>query len=54
LSETGKRVILEVRGEVLSAPAEKGDVRNITHSPAVADRDRRLPDNARGADLVLR
>ncbi|MFD2780214.1 hypothetical protein ACFS32_02730 [Novosphingobium pokkalii] len=39
LSETGKRVILEARGEVLSAPAEKGDVRNITHSPAVADRD---------------
>lgn len=39
LSETGKRVILEARGEVLSAPAEKGDVRNITHSPGVADRD---------------
>ncbi|WP_028657756.1 S41 family peptidase [Novosphingobium sp. B-7] len=39
LSETGKRVIMEVRGEVLSAPAEKGDVRNITRSPGVADRD---------------
>ncbi|WP_179505714.1 MULTISPECIES: S41 family peptidase [unclassified Sphingomonas] len=39
LSGTGKRVILEARGDVLSAPAEKGDVRNITHSPGVADRD---------------
>jgi tricorn protease len=39
ISPTGKRVLLEVRGEILSVPAEKGDVRNLTMSPGVADRD---------------
>ncbi len=39
LSPTGKRVLLEARGEVLSVPAEKGDARNLTRSPGVADRD---------------
>jgi tricorn protease len=39
LSPTGKRALFEVRGEILSVPAEKGDVRNLTHSPGVADRD---------------
>jgi tricorn protease len=38
LTPSGKRVILEARGEVLSAPVEKGDVRNLTQSPGVADR----------------
>ncbi|MBB6252403.1 S41 family peptidase [Nitrospirillum iridis] len=39
LSPTGKRVLVETRGEILSVPAEKGDVRNLTQSPGVADRD---------------
>lgn len=39
ISPSGKRVLLEVRGEVLSVPAEKGDARNLTRSPGVADRD---------------
>lgn len=39
LSPTGKRVLIEAHGEILSAPAEKGDVRNLTQSPGVADRD---------------
>jgi tricorn protease len=39
LSPSGKRVLLEARGEVLSVPAEKGDARNLTRSPGVADRD---------------
>ena len=39
ISPSGKRVLLETRGEVLSAPVEKGDVRNLTRSPGVADRD---------------
>ncbi len=39
ISASGKRVLLEARGEVLSVPAEKGDVRNLTQSPGVADRD---------------
>ena len=28
-----------MHGEILSVPAEKGDVRNLTKSPGVADRD---------------
>ncbi len=39
ISPSGKRVLLEARGEILSVPAEKGDVRNLTQSPGVADRD---------------
>ncbi len=39
LSPSGKRVLFEARGEILAAPAEKGDVRNLTRTPAVADRD---------------
>jgi tricorn protease len=39
LSPTGARVVLEARGEILTVPAEKGDVRNLTNSPGVADRD---------------
>jgi tricorn protease len=39
LSPTGKRVLLETRGEILAVPAEKGDVRNLTNSPGAADRD---------------
>ncbi len=39
VSPTGKRVLFEARGEILSVPAEKGDVRNLTRTPAVADRD---------------
>lgn len=38
LTPSGKRVVLEARGEVLSAPVEKGDVRNLTQSPGIADR----------------
>jgi tricorn protease len=39
LSPTGKRVLMEARGEILAVPAEKGDVRNLTRTPAAADRD---------------
>jgi tricorn protease len=39
LSPTGKRAVFEVHGEIVSVPAEKGDVRNLTRSPGVADRD---------------
>jgi tricorn protease len=38
LSPTGKRVLAEARGEIFTAPAEKGDVRNITSSSASAER----------------
>ncbi len=39
LSPTGKRVLFEARGEILAVPAEKGDTRNLTQSPGVADRN---------------
>ncbi len=39
LTPSGKRVILEAHGDIFSAPAEKGEIRNLTQSPGVADRD---------------
>jgi tricorn protease len=39
LSPTGMRAAFEARGEILTVPAEKGDVRNLTNSPGVAERD---------------
>ena len=39
LSPNGKRVAFEARGEILTVPAEKGDIRNLTRSPAVAERE---------------
>ena len=33
LSPTGKRVLISARGEVFSAPAEKGPIRNLTRTP---------------------
>ncbi|MEP6635891.1 MAG: PDZ domain-containing protein [Acidobacteriota bacterium] len=39
LSPTGKRVVVEARGEVFTIPAEKGDVRNMTNSSRSAERD---------------
>ncbi len=38
LSATGKRAIMEARGEIFTVPVENGDVRNITKSSGVADR----------------
>ncbi len=39
ISPTGKRVLVEARGEIFTIPAEKGDVRNLTHSAGSAERD---------------
>jgi tricorn protease len=39
ISPTGQRAVFEAHGEILTVPAEKGDIRNLTRSPAVADRD---------------
>ena len=39
LSPTGQRIAVEARGEVFTVPARKGDVRNLTHSSASAERD---------------
>jgi tricorn protease len=37
ISPTGKRVIMEARGEIFTIPAENGDARNMTHTSGVAD-----------------
>ena len=39
ISPTGKRVLVEARGEVFTIPGDKGDVRNLTRSSASAERD---------------
>lgn len=38
ISPKGKRALFEARGEVFSVPAEHGVIRNLTASPAVAQR----------------
>lgn len=39
LSPSAKRAVLEARGELFSVPAENGDVRNLTHTPGVRERN---------------
>jgi tricorn protease len=39
LSPTGARAVFEAWGEIFTVPTDKGDIRNLTNSPAVADRD---------------
>jgi tricorn protease len=38
LSPTGKRALVEARGEIFTVPVENGDVRNLTQSSGAADR----------------
>jgi tricorn protease len=39
ISPTGVRAVFGARGEILTVPAEKGDVRNLTRTTTVAERD---------------
>jgi tricorn protease len=39
VSPTGVRVVAEARGDIFTLPAEKGDIRNLTKTPGVAERD---------------
>jgi len=39
LSPTGARAIFEAHGDILTVPAEHGDIRNLTSSRAVMERD---------------
>ncbi len=39
ISPTGARAVFEAWGEIWTVPTDKGDIRNLTRSPAVADRD---------------
>ncbi len=38
LSPSGSRAVLELRGEIVTVPAEKGDPRNLTHTPGAHER----------------
>jgi tricorn protease len=38
LSPTGVRAVFEARGDILTVPTDKGDYRNLTETPGVADR----------------
>ena len=39
ISPTGVRAVVEARGDIFTLPAEKGDIRNLTHTPGSAERD---------------
>jgi tricorn protease len=39
ISPTGVRALMEAHGEILTVPAEKGDIRNLTNTPGVMERD---------------
>jgi tricorn protease len=39
VSPTGARIVAEARGDIFTLPAEKGDIRNLTNTPGVAERD---------------
>jgi tricorn protease len=38
ISPTGVRAVFEAHGEILTVPADKGDIRNITQTPGVMER----------------
>jgi tricorn protease len=38
ISPSGVRAVFEVHGEIITAPAEKGDIRNLTSTPGVMER----------------
>ncbi len=39
ISPSGVRAVMEAWGDIFTVPVEKGDVRNLTHTAAVAERD---------------
>lgn len=39
ISPTGVRAVGEAWGEIFTVPSDKGDIRNLTNTPAVAERD---------------
>jgi tricorn protease len=39
ISPGGARAVFEARGEIFTVPAEKGNVRNLTRTAAIAERD---------------
>jgi tricorn protease len=47
ISPTGARAAFEAHGEIVTVPADKGDIRNLTNSPGIADRDPSWSPNGR-------
>ena len=39
ISPTGERLVVEAHGDIFTIPAEKGDTRNLTKTPGVAERE---------------
>jgi tricorn protease len=39
ISPTGARVVFEARGDLFTVPVKKGDIRNLTKTPGVMERD---------------
>ncbi|HEX5425443.1 MAG TPA: PDZ domain-containing protein [Candidatus Acidoferrales bacterium] len=39
ISPEGKRATFEARGDVYTVPAEKGSIRNLTHTPGIREQD---------------
>jgi tricorn protease len=39
ISPTGKRALLEARGDVFTVPAENGEITNITQTPGIREKD---------------
>jgi tricorn protease len=39
ISPSGARAAFEARGEIITVPADKGEMRNLTNTPAVMERD---------------
>jgi tricorn protease len=39
ISPTGQRAVFEAHGDILTVPAEKGDIRDITNTPGAAERE---------------
>ncbi len=39
ISPAGERAVFEAHGEILTVPAEKGDVRDLTRTPGIEERD---------------
>ena len=47
ISPSGARVVLDYRGEIITLPAQKGDVFNLTNSPGAHDKEPAWSPNGR-------
>ena len=54
ISPTGVRAVFEAHGEILTVPAEKGDIRNLTETPGVMERNPGLVAGREICGLLLR